>query len=189
MRETDTKQYQHFTVAQLKEALVQAATIVDSLNHPIDRGIAESVAVLRLLGINTFSSCWGHADRLTGGPYVMFKSSEAKDLEPKLQAINDPLDPKFKRLRAKLVRANLRERAKLLPLLEDFYEGRPTPFGQRLIIEGIGVEGSRLKVQNIELMAVDRGGRRQILSAAQAEMRAFTEFLKDKALTPERLAA
>lgn len=157
----------------------ELAGVTDRLGAPIDSGILDTVIALQLLGLNTFSSCVGHPGRLTGGPYVMFEAVEAQELEPQLSELN-PGSEAFRALRPRLVQANLLERAKLLPVLDQFYVGRGTPFEDRLVIEGIGREANRLKVQGIELMHVESAtAQRDRLRRAQVEMAAFTGFLSD----------
>lgn len=164
-------------------ATAQALTAqTDALGRDIDRGIRDTVIALQLLGLNTFSSCAGHPGRLTGGPYVMFQSVGAKERFAQLQALGTgPADPTYQQLREALVAANMEERQKLLPLLDAFYRRRQVAFGDRLIIQGISAEASRLKVQGIELMYIEsKVERRTRLRKAQTEMQAFTGFVTNR---------
>src|SRR5207245_1593868 len=97
--------------------------LVDELGRKIDRQMVDLVTTLRMIGINTISSCEGHIGRITGGPYIMFKAREASPLEPQLRRL-DPATASYRQLRRKVVRLNLRERQKLTPYLETFYANR-----------------------------------------------------------------
>lgn len=163
---------------QFDLARQESKRLVDGLGMPLDDGIVDSVAILRLMGINTTASCWGHDDNVSGGPYVMFYAAESKPLELQYRQVGDPRDPVFHQLRDQAVLLNLRERQKLLPSLDLFYRERLTPFGTRLIITSFGPEASRLQCQTAELApALTEPERRNLLSSHQREMRAFTDFL------------
>jgi hypothetical protein len=166
-------QAQHFATAR-----TETMQLVDRLGMPLDEGIADTVTVMRLLGINTTASCWGHLDRVTGGPYVIFSSPEAKPLELQYRQAGDPHDPLFHRIRDQAVGLNLRERQKLLVHLDAFYRERLTSYGTRLVIMPIGPEGSQLQCQNAELANIlSQTDRRHMVQSHQAEMTTFTKFL------------
>jgi hypothetical protein len=64
--------------------------------------------------------------------------------------------------------------------LAQFYERRVVPYDRRLIIEGLGLGGSRIASQGADFQEVTPTDvRRQKLEEYQEEMRAFTIFLKD----------
>lgn len=162
------------------QAKKEARRITDKLGMPIDRGILDTVVVLRLLGINTTGSCGGHLDRRnTSGPYVDFRPKLTKEYELQAQAIGDPKDPLYKRLRHKAMEVNIREMQKLLPYLDAFYQGRDTPQSQRLIVKHFGHLTNFLMCQGAALTLIgDRVTRKDLLLQHQAEMKAFTDYLK-----------
>jgi hypothetical protein len=154
--------------------------MTDKLGMPVDHGIVETVAAMRLLKIRTTMSCEGHLDRQTGGPYVMCVSSIAEKLRKKAAVIHNPVDPLYKALYKKAMRANLTEQQKLYQLLEGFYKARNTPFPQRLIVRTMGFSAFRLECQGADMAYVlDESGRKKLLIENQVEMTAFTEYMKD----------
>jgi hypothetical protein len=125
--------------ATWRQALSEVGTLTDQLGTEIDLEIADTVTAFWLLGINTVSSCAGHIGRITGGPYVMLEDPTVAPLVATMRSIGDPRSPHFKKIRAEVVRRNLTERQKLLPLLDAFYRTRQsTPYENRIIIESVG---------------------------------------------------
>ncbi|MEV8548191.1 hypothetical protein [Streptomyces sp. NPDC051572] len=148
----------------------------DGLGRPVDRGVIETVAILRVLGVHTNMSCGGHVDRLLS-PYVTFASPDSNDDRRRGYASDD------RRLRRRLIgrasRRNAQELHILLPHLERFYQGRDVPQSKRLILQGFGPLGYRLTSQSADLVhVVPRHERRALLDEQRQEFRAFTEFLK-----------
>src|SRR6266511_1734638 len=65
--------------------------------------------------------------------------------------------------------------------LEEFYVNRPVKYMNRLIITRVGPEGSKLKCQGAEMShLLDDQGRQSLLAEHQAEMRAFTDYLRQR---------
>jgi hypothetical protein len=160
--------------------LAEIDRLRDKLGRSLDPGSRELVACLRLLGIHTVMSCEGHADRKTEGPYVMFSSAQALPLENQyreLVQVGKSTDEEAKKIRDEAFVLNLRERQKLTPLLEKFYQQRPTPYDNRIIITTYGAGGSRLKCQAAEEYRLTKD-RELFLKAHQQEFDAFTDFLK-----------
>lgn len=154
--------------------------MTDKLGMPVDHGIVETVAAMRLLKIRTTMSCEGHLDRQTGGPYVMCVSSIAEKLRKEAAVIRNPVDSQYKVLYKKAMCANLREQQKLYQLLEGFYKARNTPFSQRLIVRTMGFSAFRLECQGADMAYVlDESGQKKLLIENQVEMTAFTEYMKD----------
>ncbi len=155
--------------------------MVDKLGRPLDDEIVDTVVALQMLGIHTTASCSGHIDRVTGGPYVVFSAPEANPLEEAYLKIARPADPEYKSLRNRAVHLNLKERQRLFPPLEEFYVNRPVKYMNRLIITRVGPEGSKLKCQGAEMShLLDDQGRQSLLAEHQAEMRAFTDYLRQR---------
>ena len=152
----------------------------DALGMTVDEPVVEAVAALRMLGLNTTMSCGGHLDRITGGPYIMFCSLQAYDIEQKYRALTRK-DKRYHSLRAEARKLNLQERAKLTPYLNEFYKDRQVPYGNRLIITPVGAEGSRLKCQSADDGHIlPTSSYKLILNAHRAELQAFTDFLKSQ---------
>lgn len=168
-----------------------AVSKTDKLGMPIDSGILETVVMLNALGVNTTGSCYGHEDRITGGPYIMFHSSKALTLLKECKQITDRTNPEYKKLYNQAVVYNAAQIKKVLNLLEGFYEERRTPHSKRLIVRCFEASSCKLMCQNADLAhgsAPDE--RSKILQANQAEMGAFTGYLglyvNGAPISPER---
>ena len=72
----------------LVHEIAKIKRITDKLGLPIDPEILPAVAAFRHRGFNTISSCAGHLDRSTGGPYIVFKSPDVPLFEEKLQTLD-----------------------------------------------------------------------------------------------------
>jgi hypothetical protein len=153
--------------------------LTDGLGVPVDVDIVHTVAILRLMGFHTTMSCAGHLDRFTGGPYVMFSSPAARHYLMRYRELGDSLNPKSKRLLHKATVLNLRERQRLFVYLAGFYQNRSVSYTQRLIVAGPGFSHNRLQCQGAELAQIaDDATKARLLEDGQAEMHAFTEYLK-----------
>src|ERR1700690_3570997 len=71
--------------------LNEVNTIVDKLNHPIDEGIARSVAILRYKGFNTNGSCQGHIDHGLSYPWIDIDCYNIFDNEKQRNKIDEIL--------------------------------------------------------------------------------------------------
>lgn len=110
------------------QAKEETLLLVDKLGMPVDKGIVETVTVLRLLGLNTSGSCAGHFNRITSGPYVMFQSVQAIECLAELQTDNiEKTSPAYRVARKKIIRFSVLEMNKLLPYVESFYKDRDVP--------------------------------------------------------------
>jgi hypothetical protein len=149
---------------------------------PIDRGIVETVTILRLMKFNTSSSCAGHVRRFMTEPYVRVQSDKAKEYAARAGWLDNPTkaNPEYRRLRKKAVQLSLLEARKLISRLDNFYESRPgVPYSQRLTVRFLPPIYLDLRCQGAEMMHI--GGRevkREVMARAQAEMREFAEHLK-----------
>ena len=147
----------------------------DGLGRPVDRAIVETVAILRLLGLHTYSSCGGHAERGCS-PYVAFRSPDASTYRE--QAANEKDEAAARRLRRMTLRANARELAQLLPLLDRFYSELNFPQSQRLIVQGFGLIGYRLTVQSADLLITNPQWLSLVMLKRQRDqLNGFTRFL------------
>lgn len=123
----------------------------DKLGMPVDRGIVETVAILRLLGIHTTSSCAGHSDRVTGGPYVKFASVHNDHVFTRMKEAGDRTGPEYKRIFDEGTRNSLIEWQKIIPFLDSFYADRIVSYNQRIIISGFGPTDNCLMCQGADL--------------------------------------
>lgn len=148
----------------------------------MDKEIIDTVAVLRVIGINTTMSCAGHLRRHTGGPYVSFNSPAAVEYETKLGDLEpDFSDVKYRRLYDKTCQLHYREIQKLIEQLDAFYARRTIPYVHRLTILFRGYTGGQLHCQGARLSRVfTPPDRKQLLTRNREEMQEFTEFLKEQ---------
>lgn len=160
------------------------AQLTDKLGMPVDKKIVDTVTALRLLGLETSMSCSGHIRRFTGGPYVIFLAPKAQKYALRCKEINDPSEPAYKRTRKKALEENMREQQKLYHLLEGFYARHTAPFEQRLIVRALGFDHFQLLCQSADMARVmTLENKRQLLTANQAEMTNFTQYLKEEILS------
>jgi len=152
--------------------------LVDKLGRPIDPDILDTVAILQAHSIHTIGSCEGHADRPTGGPYVLFSAPNAKKYDDAKKTLPEQTGAEYRRLRKQAIMANNRQAQKLLRLLDGFYTHRIVPVNQRLIIEYYGSTFGELMCQGAGLANIQGPEQRaDLLKKNQAEMRAFTDYL------------
>ncbi len=180
-----------------EEARQEIDQIADKLGKGIDANIKETIAVFHVLNINTKGSCEGHVNRGTFAPYVDIESQDIDDLENQLDEIGKALEKakaavdfqvtlenakeKANQIYKEIERKNLAERKKVMAYLEEFYENRHVPYHQRLILEGLARGWTRLESQGVDLQKIESDEiKQQRLIEYQNEMKAFTEFLKEK---------
>ncbi len=156
----------------------QTIHLVDKLGCPIDPKILDVVAALRMHGIHTISSCEGHADRPTGGPYVMFESPKTRELREKYRS-EEKGSKEYKFWHKKAVQENMPEIKKMLLLLEGFYKDRIVANDQHLIVRSFDSSIGELMCQSADIAyALGLADRKALLARNQAEMQAFEEYLK-----------
>lgn len=181
--------------ARWQELAQQVDRIIDKLGLPIDNGIKESIIALHALGFHTTGSCEGHEDHVIGAPYIDIESKEQELIDKRLaelkkkaegqpKEIMEQLKQESRTLTQELERGNLEERMKLIPYLDEFYRGRNTPYDVRITIESLARGWSRLQNQGTALQKIRSGEEKKAkLREYQEEMRAFTDFLKNKYFT------
>jgi hypothetical protein len=87
-------------------------------------------------------------------------------------------------MKGKMERIGAVEYKKLIPYLEEFYQGRSVSYVRRLIID----QGGRFTCQGLILQSTEKKKTRGLLlKEYQEEMRAFTEFLKQKFFSDQSL--
>ncbi len=168
-----------------REKLRDIDQLADQLGLGVDEGIKETVAAFHVFEINTISSHEGKIDRYPV-PYIDVESAGIVELDRRLEGLEDKEDEESEQeaesIREEILRRNLAERMKIIPLLEEFYSERKVPYEVRLGIDSRARGWSRIQSQGAEFQEIesDEAARKQRLRLFQEEMRAFTDFLKHK---------
>jgi hypothetical protein len=172
-----------------KQKLIEMEHLQDGMGTGLDHGIKETVAVLQLLGVHTRQSCEGHMDHGVAAPWIFIEtpdprleklrqkytklSIQAEELE---EEEADALYDELWALRGKMEGIVAVEYTKLIPYLEKFYQDRRVSYVRRLIID----QGGRLTCQGMILQPTEKKIPRRVrMQEYQAEMHAFTEYLKN----------
>ena len=130
----------------LAEAILKLKTVTDRLGKHVDQNIIVSVACLNLNEFVTYSSCEGHPNRATGGPYIAIQAQDAHHYEQLMRQTELSSEP-FKQLYEELKTKNLSVRACLQLSLDAFYENRSS--NQKITIRNIGPGASKLHCTGI----------------------------------------
>jgi len=167
-----------------QEKLKGVEQLADKLGLGVDGGIKETVAAFHVFEINTTSSHEGKIDR-NPVPYIDVESADVEELDRKLDEVetNNQTDASEEQsIRDKIFKRNLEERKKVITLLEEFYTERKVPYEVRLNIHPMARGWSRIQSQGADFQEVEQDQEKvkERLQQFQGEMRAFTEFLKNK---------
>jgi hypothetical protein len=197
------------TVRKVKEqrwqqVATEFAQTTDKLGQEIDKGIFETVIALNVLGVHTSQSCEGHLERAIAAPWVDIAAKGGK--KPYQQAdvafrtaqqayINmtnqsqqahyteediQRLFAEAHRLNREASRPQLEERKKVQALLAEFYQDRQVSYERRIHIQSHN-NFSRIESQGAALQDIAEPEEKRLkLLEYQEEMKAFTEFLKNK---------
>ena len=162
------------------EKIKYVGTLTDKLGLHVDKGIRETVAIFHLFNINTTASHEGKMHRYPV-PYIDVQAPGAGVLMTKFRKLKESA-PEGKKILNQVLRKNLAERKKVIPLLEEFYANRKTPYEIRLGINSFPSGWSRVQSLGADFQDIEKSVkiRRQRLLQFQKEMHAFTEFLKGK---------
>lgn len=173
----------------------------DRLGQSIDPGIFETVVVLNLLRIETFQSCEGHLDHGCPYPWITVVDAERKRVLTREWSHICTLEEQAKTLGTEeayrqYLSANMRLRVtimqwerndplfcRLIALLDAFYEEQKIPPSpSRLLIERFKFPGTFRIVPGFSLAldALPDHLKASYLAPGQAEMQAFTRFLKQQ---------
>jgi hypothetical protein len=164
-------------------ALNEVAQLTDKLGMSVDEEIAKTVAVLYLLGFMTVSSCGGHIDRITEGPYVILRSRRALLLEEKLKE-SSMTDVERERIRGQIAMANFVDQARLFNLLCEFYTDSLQHPRSALTLRMIGMSDFRLNCLGSELAYIESlEDQKRRLKQNRGEMARFTIWLKKRYMT------
>jgi hypothetical protein len=178
---------------------------VDCLGKELDAGILETVVALNALGFSTTQSCEGHLNWGIAAPWVDIKSNkidqatideatfllnraEALDIQLEMASeVTEEMDnevslawEEYHKTSKERHRHVFELQAALQRLLGRFYADRRPEYDVIITLERMG-DGFRLQSQGAEVQAIQPDElRAEKLLAYQAEMRAFTEFLKNE---------
>lgn len=180
--------------AQWDEMHKRMSKMGDKLGKGIDAGIIDTVVVLNLLEMPTTMSCEGHLEWGTAGPWVHVGNHDGdKEMKEYFQLMQEarnaheqgqPSKHLFEQAHAKRRAARQTQlifRQKLVNYLDMFYKQRFVPYDMRLVIQDLADGTSRLEIQGVSLQEIATVEiKQQKLLAYQAEMQAFTAFLKEQ---------
>ncbi|HEU5383148.1 MAG TPA: hypothetical protein VFV38_47720 [Ktedonobacteraceae bacterium] len=168
-----------------------ARHLTDRLGCPIDEGILETVIALNLLGFPTAQSCEGHLDRKYPSPWIDFFIEDCPEWYNQAQAEScreglsaEEEEAAVDRLMALVDEYHHKDHlyTRLSALLDAFYEVRTdSPEDWRIILHCIHPGYYRM-IPDCGYTADEwpQHERAENLARAQAEMQAFTVFLKQR---------
>lgn len=174
------------------ETYEQVMQLKDKLGKGIDAGIVDTVVILNVLNITTTQSCEGHLEWGRSAPWVDIEDIQAdKEADHVLDLFNaartaysqgqshEPLFEQAHQAKYEVMKKQLTLRNKLMMYLTAFYEQRHVPYDVQLVIQSGSMGRSRLESQGSEIQEIaSPETRASKLAEYQAEMQAFTEFLK-----------
>lgn len=155
---------------------------VDRLGKRIDSGILETVVALNAHRINTTASCEGHLDWGAPYPWIDVDSANPRiaDLDQQIALLlSEEKKSETEQLYLEIAQLNYQEELKIASILEAFYQHHPIVYDRHIIfihdIRG-GCRIQSLGADTQEFRTPDEQA--QKLIEYQAEMQAFTDFLK-----------
>lgn len=154
--------------------------VVDEQNLGVDEEVKETVVAFNVHGFETSGSCEGHLGEEELGhlyPWIHLSTPEPEGLMDAEEELSEKLETEWRLL-------NLKQKAKLISYLEEFYKNRETPLDARLSFRDIGAFGE-FRVQSLgadvmEILSPEEQTQKRELYLK--EMKDFTLFLKDKYL-------
>jgi hypothetical protein len=154
--------------------------IVDALGKGVDEGIKETICALWVHGFKTRSSCEGHLDWGLPYPWIEIYTFPPSGFD---ETTNEKRELMEKEWRFK----NLKQQKRMLDFLEEFYRERKSPLEAHLIFKYIGAYGCfRIQSFGGEIMDIYLfEEKKKKLELYREEMKAFTEFLKNKFFSAE----
>jgi len=169
-----------------EKKMAEVNEITDSLGKGVDEKIKESVAAFLIHGFTTSGSCEGHiareGEQQHGLPYPWVEV-----YSPEPEGWKDAEGEEKERLEQEWKVKNFEQQKKMMSFLEEFYQGRETPFDARLVFVSVGAFGGfRVQSLGAEMMVIlSPEEKQQKLALYQKEMKDFTEFLKSKYFSKE----
>lgn len=166
------------------EVAEKMSKVTDKLDTPIDEGIFDTVVALNVLGVTTVQSCEGHLDRALAYPWISLspnvKVKEPEEIEQlrrdvtiKIVAYQESIPKELRELDRI---SQLRTLSKLYEYLGMFYKDRHVSYDVMLVIAFHRLQPCGASF--IELLLIEEQEKK--LSQYQSEMKAFTDFLKER---------
>jgi hypothetical protein len=161
---------------QIEKIRFDVENITDGLGMPIDKGIKETVIYILAMGFRTTQSCEGHFIDEEGEEHPDAPFVEIYPEEPEQEDWTD-----IPELRDKVSEETVLYKEKAEALLEKFYEENPDSDNDaRLHLWQIGY-GWRFEPVSTDKLSTLKGAEaEELLKKQQAEMKRFTDFLKEK---------
>lgn len=160
---------------KFKEALSQVEV---DYGVPVEHPMARTVAALKCLGFRIwlFGEDGNTGGKIACGPYIVLRSKEERIFTEYNE--DDQISTDFDARNEELEIVNVRDKARLIDLLGEFYTQHNAPFGVRLIVGDLGSR-SWLKSQASDVMALpeNESYRDEWIKQSRVEMQAFTDFL------------
>jgi hypothetical protein len=186
MREESSEPLENSKGALWRKEEEEVGRTVDKRGRHVDAGIREAVAALHVFGLETDSSCEGHADRGTRAPYIDV-GRVPEELARRMKAgaaeganYDEETLREMRETREKI----LHQLERLMELLGEFYGGRDGIAEARRLVLKIIPNGARLQSQSAELQEhYPLEKQAEQLKYFQEEMDAFKDFLKGKFLS------
>ncbi len=167
---------------QWQQKLKDLDKVTDGLGLGIDSGIKETVALLNLAGVQTTASCEGHINWGVPYPWIDVGNPDAWKIYEQMDKVKDFESKQFKNLTGQMTALNKPECKKLFRLLKKFYPDSEVDHRAMLIIESYGHGSGRLQSRQEYLFEDDKVAYTQHTRLAKAEMKRFTNFLKQQML-------
>lgn len=151
-------------------------SIGDGLGMGIDEGIKDTVAAFQVNGISTTASCEGHATRHRTSPWIDIGIIAPAEWGHIKKWWKDKKKVDF------LIKKNLREAKKMIPLLDLFYRNRISSWDSRLILDRAAWDFRLQSAGTGMLNLLPSAQRSKKLKAYRKELVAFGLFLKKRFL-------
>ncbi len=161
-----------------EEKLREVDKILDGKGEKVDAGVKETVAAFNIHDLKTTGSCEGHLD----GWGHLHPWIEISTPEP--EGFDEVEDSKREEMGKEWEIKNLKQKIRLMPLLEEFYRNRDTSIDSRLSFQNLGSFGvfrvQSLGADVLKILPPEEQAQKRELYLK--EMNDFAMFLKDKYL-------
>ncbi|MFP4022750.1 MAG: hypothetical protein ACLFNR_03325 [Candidatus Paceibacterota bacterium] len=161
-----------------KEWLSEVDGVVDEKGEKVDEGVKETVAAFLANDFPTSGSCEGHLQEEGSGhlyPWIQIAT-------PEPEGMDEVDDEEREKMAMEWKTENLKQKARLMTYLEEFYKDRETPIDARLVFRNIGKYGEfRVQSFGTDLMEIlSPEERKQKRELYLKEMNDLKDFLKEK---------
>ena len=169
-----------------EKKLADVEQIADQLGKGVDGQIKKTVAAFLVHEFTTSGSCQGHMAE-KGEEQHGFSYPWVEVYAPEPERWSKTEGEKKEQLDQEWRINNFKQQRKMMGFLEEFYQGRETPFDARLTFDRVGAFGGfRVQSFGAEMTVIlSSEERKQKLVLYQKEMKDFTEFLKSKHFSKE----